>query len=240
MATSEQPSQESTDSFINVQHEDETEETEEREEKQDIEEIEEIERKETEENESEEEIEKNLELSLKHKTSGNEYYKLKKYDEALNEYTLAIKHCPLNDDKDHEYMSVFYGNRGACYIALEEYESVIEECTESIQHNDKYIKAYWRRAKAYEKVEKWFDAKQDYNQILEIDPNHEISKANLKRIEPMVQQQFEKQKEEVVDKLKTGANWLLGKVGLSLNNFEAQQNPETGAYNINFVQNPNK
>ena len=177
-----------------------------------------------------------MELALQHKTNGNQYYKLKQYDEALYEYTMSIKYCPLNDDKDKEYMSIFYGNRGACYIALEEWESVIEECTHSIEYNDKYIKAYWRRAKAYEKLEKWFDAKSDYNKILEIDPDHEISKANLTRIEPMVQEQFENQKKEVVDKLKTGANWLLGKVGLSLDNFEATQNPETGAYNINFKQ----
>eukprot|EP01084_Bolivina_argentea_P268246 455554_1 len=185
----------------------------------------------------EEGVEKNFETALQHKTEGNKYYKLAQYDEALYEYTQAIKYCPLTEDKEKEYMSIFYGNRAACYIALEEWKDAIDECTESIEYNDKYIKAYWRRAKSYEKLSKYFDAKTDYEKILDIDPNHEISKANLNRIEPLVQKQFEEQKEEVIDKLKGGANWLLGKVGLSLDNFETQQNPETGAYNIQFKQN---
>mmetsp|Transcript_2182 Transcript_2182/g.3523 ORF Transcript_2182/g.3523 Transcript_2182/m.3523 type:complete len:294 (-) Transcript_2182:655-1536(-) len=189
------------------------------------------------EQEEEEEVEKNLEQALQHKTDGNNYYKLKQFDEALHEYSMAIKYCPVSSDKEKEYMSIFHGNRAACYIALEEWQEAIEECTSSIEYNEKYIKAYWRRAKSYEKLEKYFDAKQDYNQILEIDPEHEISKANLQRIEPLVQQQFEKQKEEVVDKLKGFANWGLGKIGLSLDNFQATQDPQTGAYNINFKQN---
>ena len=220
--SSSQNSQESSDSFINVQNDENKEEQEDEEE----------------EEEEEEEIEKNLDKALQHKSDGNRYYKLNQFDEALHEYTMAIKYCPLEDDKDNEYMSIFYGNRGACYLSLEEYQEAIEECTQSIEYNDKYIKAYWRRARSYEKLEKWFDAKSDYNKILEIDPHHEITKANLDRIEPLVQKQFEEQKEEVITKLKGGANWLLGKVGLSLDNFEAVQNPQTGAYNINFKQNP--
>lgn len=207
----------SQDSFMNVEHDNDEDK---------------------ESDKEEDEVEKDLDTALQHKTTGNKYYKLKQYDEALYEYTMAIKYCPLQDDKDKEFMSIFYGNRAACHIALEEWQDALDECTKSIEYNDQYIKAYWRRAKSCEKLEKYYDAKADYQQILEIDPNHEISKANLERIEPLVQQQFEKQKEEVMTTLKGGANWLLGKVGLSLDNFEATQNPETGAYNINFKQNP--
>merc|ERR1712228_534628 len=174
--------------------------------------------------------EQDLELALKHKSEGNKLYKLKQYEQALDAYSLAIRHCPLNDENDedvtNEHLSIFYANRSACYIAMNEWEQSIEECTLSIEQNKQNIKAYWRRAKSYEKLEKWQDAKSDYNSILLIDPNHEISKANLKRIEPFVQQQFEQQKEEVMGKLKGFANWGLGKLGLSLDNFEAKQNPE--------------
>eukprot|EP01083_Nonionella_stella_P051534 136843_1 len=40
----------------------------------------------------EEEVEKNFETALQHKTEGNKYYKLAQYDEALYEYTQAIKY----------------------------------------------------------------------------------------------------------------------------------------------------
>lgn len=54
------------------------------------------------------------------------------------------------------------------------------------------------------------------------------------------QEQFEKEKAELMDKLKGFGNWALGKVGLSLDNFKLEQNSETGGYNIQFVQNPNQ
>ena len=49
---------------------------------------------------------------------------------------------------------------------------------------------------------------------------------------------FEKEKKEMIDKLKDLGNFVLGKVGLSLDNFKVEQNPETGSYNIQFQQNP--
>lgn len=51
------------------------------------------------------------------------------------------------------------------------------------------------------------------------------------------QEQFEREKKEMIDKLKTFGNWALGKVGLSIDNFKLEQNPETGAYNISFQNN---
>lgn len=39
-------------------------------------------------------------------------------------------------------------------------------------------------------------------------------------------------------KLKDLGNMVLGKFGLSLNNFKAEQDPQTGSYSIQFVQQP--
>jgi hypothetical protein len=38
--------------------------------------------------------------------------------------------------------------------------------------------------------------------------------------------------------LKGFGNSLLGRFGLSLDNFKAEQDPATGSYNLQFVQNP--
>lgn len=51
------------------------------------------------------------------------------------------------------------------------------------------------------------------------------------------EEQFEKEKEEMMGKLKDFGNFVLGKIGLSLDNFKVEQNPDTGAYNISFQQN---
>ena len=47
---------------------------------------------------------------------------------------------------------------------------------------------------------------------------------------------LEAQKEEMMGKLKDLGNTVLGKFGLSLDNFKADKDPNTGSYNISFSQ----
>jgi hypothetical protein len=51
-----------------------------------------------------------------------------------------------------------------------------------------------------------------------------------------LQARQEKMKEEMIGKLKELGNSLLGKFGLSLDNFKAEQDPQTGGYSIKFNQ----
>ena len=114
---------------------------------------------------------------------------------------------------------------------------MIEDCSEAIENDGEYTKSYWRRAKAYEKEEKWYEAKTDYESVVEKSDKHkELAQSNLRRIEPLVQAELERKKDEMMGQLKGFANWGLGKLGLSLDNFKAQQDPGTGSYNIEFVQ----
>ena len=62
--------------------------------------------------------------------------------------------------------------------------------------------------------------------------------SDLRRVKKESEDLFEKEKKEMIDKLKDLGNFVLGKVGLSLDNFKVEQNPETGSYNIQFQQNP--
>ncbi|CBZ55941.1 hypothetical protein NCLIV_063670 [Neospora caninum Liverpool] len=138
----------------------------------------------------------------------------------------------------NQLRAVLLSNRAACHLHGKCWEAVIADCTEAIQCNPSYAKAYLRRFTANEALTKWHDAVADINKAIELDPSLEARyRADQQRVKKKSEAQFEKEKEEMIGKLKDFGNFVLGKVGLSLDNFKVEQNPDTGAYNISFQQN---
>lgn len=89
------------------------------------------------------------EWSVALKEDGNNVFKNKKYDDAIEFYTAALK---LKIDP------VFYSNRSACYAALDKHNEVIKDTTEAIKIKPDYTKCLLRRATSYEVLEKYTDA----------------------------------------------------------------------------------
>lgn len=73
-------------------------------------------------------------------------------------------------------------------------------------------------------------------QVLELESNNQTAAAAVKRLEPIVAERREKLKEEMIGKLKDLGNMVLGNFGLSCDNFQMVQDPETGGYSFNFKQ----
>lgn len=84
-----------------------------------------------------------------YKDEGNSCYKSGKYDEAIKFYQKAIDKCPIENRTD---MAIFYQNRSAAYEMLKKWNQVIADCSKSLEYNNRYTKAYFRRAKAYEQT----------------------------------------------------------------------------------------
>jgi len=132
------------------------------------------------------EIQMKLQIKMKLKT------KMKKKEKEKEKEEQEKK----KNKKNQKHLSVLYGNRAACYLALENYEHAIEDCNQSLQYDPNYIKVLFRRAQAYEKTQKYYDSQSDYKKILEIDKNMEMVKENIKRLEPKVKEEQEKQKKK--------------------------------------------
>lgn len=168
------------------------------------------------------------------KEDANKLYVDKRIQEALDMYTQALTVCPISRRKER---AALYGNRSACCVQLGQHKIAIRECTKALELDARYMKVLKRRAKAYEKTEQLEQALEDYKKILEIDPTDHVARERVFSLPREINERNEKLKTEMMGKLKDLGNMFLKPFGLSTNNFQLNQDPNTGGYNIQFSQN---
>lgn len=94
-----------------------------------------------------------------------------------------------------------------------------------------------RRAALYEETDKLDECMADYNKIVELDPSSVEARTQIVRLKPIIDERNERLKAEMMGKLKDLGNMILKPFGLSTNNFQLQQDPNSGSYSVNFSQN---
>lgn len=147
---------------------------------------------------SKEELDERQKEAAKLKTKGNELFKSGSHLESINIYTDALRLCPLACSEER---AVLYCNRAAAKIKVERKKCAIDDCTKAVELNDKYVRAFLRRAKLYEDSEKLDESLEDYKRVLELDPgNHEALSASS-RLPPLINQRNEKMKAEMLGEL---------------------------------------
>ncbi|KAK2646455.1 hypothetical protein Ddye_021650 [Dipteronia dyeriana] len=166
------------------------------------------------------------------KLEANRLFVEGKYEEALVKYEVALG--VASGPETNELRSVCHSNRGICFFKLEKYEDTIRECTKALELNPTYMKALVKRGEAYEKCEKLEEAIVDMKKILELDPSNDQARRAIIRLEPLAAEKREKMKEEMIAKLKDMGNSVLGRFGMSVDNFKAVKDPNTGSYSISF------
>ncbi len=184
---------------------------------------------------TEEEVAARRDAAQAKKAEGNALYAEGKYEEAAECYTEAIATATAADDPA---VAVFFGNRGACWHKLGQLERSLNDCTNALRIQPDYVKVLLRRATVFEALDKPHDAATDLKTVLEHQPENPLALRELPRVSKKAEEKFERDKEEMMAKLKTMGNSLLGKFGLSVDNFQAVQDPNTGSYSVNFRQNP--
>jgi len=102
--------------------------------------------------------------STEFKEQGNVAFAAKKYDEAIECYTKAIR----LDDKNH----VFYSNRSASYAGKQKWTEAIDDAKICIKLNPSFIKGYYRLATAQIEQNVLDAATATIKQGLNIDPDN--------------------------------------------------------------------
>ncbi|SCU80364.1 LAMI_0B01992g1_1 [Lachancea mirantina] len=123
-------------------------------------------------------VETKNKYAIELKDKGNEYFKAKKFEDAINYYTLALK---VKEDP------VFYSNRSACYVSLGQLEKVVEDTTSALKLKPDYSKCLLRRASANESLGNFADAMFDLSAV------SLYGDFNGASIEPMLERNMNKQ-----------------------------------------------
>lgn len=178
-------------------------------------------------------IEKALAEANGAKLEGNILFKDGQYEDALSKYDIALQ-AVSSIPESVELRSACHANRAACYSKMKKFEDTIKECTKALELNPSYIKVLLRRAEAHEMLEHFEEAIADMTKVLEVDPSHDQARRQIVRLKPLADEKREKMKEEMIGKLKEMGNSILGRFGMSVDNFKAVKDPNTGSYSISF------
>ncbi|KAF8665574.1 hypothetical protein AX16_000032 [Volvariella volvacea WC 439] len=113
------------------------------------------------------------EIAQNFKEQGNEYFKGKRYREALGFYTQGIDAKPT----DKLLQEALLCNRAACNLELQNYGSVLRDCSKVITLNVRSSKAYYRSAVALNALERYQEAIDCCIRCLAFDPGNNAIKA---------------------------------------------------------------
>jgi tetratricopeptide (TPR) repeat protein len=177
---------------------------------------------------------KNAGRAAELKAQGNARYKAGDFFEAIRLYGRAICYCPLDDAHNHS-RAVFHSNRAACHLAVGRHEQCIDDCSVAVDLDPRYVRALMRRAKAYEKIERLEDAVEDLDAAVAVDSSYAPALQEQRRVKQLYHEKTEKMKEEMLGKLKGLGNTILGKFGMSLDNFKLKPQ-EGGGYSVAYEQ----
>ena len=136
-------------------------------------------------------------------------------------------------------LSLLYCNRAACFLSEKQWQATVDDCTAALGANKRNVKAYWRRADAREALGKYREALDDLHELCKLDAElaqQQSVRRAVARLEPLAKKQQEEELREVLGKLKQFGNMVLGKFGLSTDDFKMEKDPQSGGYSLRFAK----
>ena len=151
-------------------------------------------------------------------------YKNGEYLQALNTYSLLLKDAKRAEL--NEQCCILNCNKGICFNKLNEYDKALESFKNALKYNKDYSKALCNKMLLLNKKEEYLEAYEDFKRLKTLDYN---LWENYRHLEGELSYKAETQKKKMTDE-------MLGKFGLSLNNFQMTPNGQ-GGYSIQYNNN---
>lgn len=160
------------------------------------------------------------EQAEKFKEDGNVAFKNSQWKEAVKLYTKAINLI----QSDTKNLAIFYKNRAAAHLKLEDFTAAVDDCNKSLQIVPNDPKALFRRCQALEALERYEEAYRDATQIFKDDPSN-------KTIQPILERLYKIVQEKARQNAQTG-NKLVSMVKIVFDITENSEKRETAMNNL--------
>lgn len=126
----------------------------------------------------------NAETAENFKNQGNEYFRAKRYKEALGFYRQGLQVEP----EDAKLKETLYLNSAACNLELHNYATALHEARDALALNPRSVKALYRAARGFLAISRVQDARGCCELALELDPSNTELVRLQERVEAKAQQ----------------------------------------------------
>ncbi|NXC50173.1 RPAP3 protein, partial [Penelope pileata] len=135
------------------------------------------------------------EKALAEKEKGNNYFKQGNFDEAIKCYTRGMHYDPYNP--------ILPTNRASAFYRMKKFSVAESDCNLALALDKRYTKAYTRRGAARFALKNFQGAKEDYEKVLELDPNNFEAKNELKKIDQALSSKESSEQKEFEDTVRS-------------------------------------
>eukprot|EP00828_Plagiopyla_frontata_P025050 TRINITY_DN3199_c0_g1_i1.p1 TRINITY_DN3199_c0_g1~~TRINITY_DN3199_c0_g1_i1.p1 ORF type:complete len:374 (-),score=114.00 TRINITY_DN3199_c0_g1_i1:23-1144(-) len=123
------------------------------------------------------------------KNKGNEALRAKDFNEAIQYYNKSLQFDPT--------YAITYCNRALAYLKLKKnYDQAISDCNNALKYDPGYLKAYFRRGKAFMEQKRYSKAIEDFQYIMEKEPQNSEVNAELKEARSQLSKQSEQESKD--------------------------------------------
>jgi len=184
---------------------------------------------------TEQEIKDIEEKIINERKNAGDLYKNQQYIQALNIYSILLKDAERAELK--EQCCILNCNKGICFNKLNEIDKALESFKDALRYNKDYSKALCNKMLLLYRKEEFLEAYEDYKRLKSLDYKLWENYRNMENeLSYKAEIQKKKMTDEMLGKLKDMGNSILGKFGLSLNNFQMTPNGQ-GGYSIQYNNN---
>ncbi|XP_041836329.1 peptidyl-prolyl cis-trans isomerase FKBP5 [Melanotaenia boesemani] len=135
------------------------------------------------------------------KNKGNNYFKAGRYHQAVIQYQRIISWLEMEcgngieqQKKINDYVLTAHLNLALCFLRLEEFSQVIENCNKVIELDDSNEKALYRRGEARLLRNEFTLATADFQKVLQINPSNRAACTQISICQSRIKEHHEQDK----------------------------------------------